>query len=112
LRNRNQKARFDSERSEKPARLLAMRHSNASRSRIQRIIAMFRKTMLALAALTAIGAASTLPSTEASAGFGWGKHHGHHLHFHGFHRFGIYNAYAPTCGYVYTRRGFLKYVCY
>ena len=48
---------------------------------------MFRKTLLALAATAAIGAAALTP-TAASAGW-----HGHHHHWHGGYRVGIY---VPT----------------
>jgi len=79
---------------------------------------MFRKSMLALAAVTAIFGAAALTSTDASAGGGkgwhgkgggWhGKHFGHgHRFGHGFYGYGY-----GDCGYILTRRGFMKYVCY
>jgi hypothetical protein len=62
---------------------------------------MFRKTILAIAATAALGAAALAPTT-ASAG-GWhGKHHGHHHHHHFKHRhYGFNSYYAPVyAGYV------------
>ncbi len=96
-------------------------------------IMMFRKTILALAAIAAIGGAAVATASDASAkGFkgGHGKHfHGKHFHgkhFHGHHhhghwghrgvRLGFYGgptyAYAPDCVRVITPRGFVKRVCY
>lgn len=64
---------------------------------------MFRKTILAIAATTAIGAAALSP-TAASAAWhgGWGGWHGPVVHHWGGPRigFGIYApayAYAPSC---------------
>ena len=88
---------------------------------------MFRKSMLALAAVTAIFGAAALNVTDASAkggghkgggfhgkGGGWHGKHGGHGHGHRRHGFGGFYAdygYAD-CGYFMTPRGFMKYVCY
>ena len=68
---------------------------------------MIRKSILALTALTALGAAALAP-TSASAltikgGWGWGGGWGHHHHFHGV-GFGFYGPryidVGPSCYYV------------
>ncbi len=63
---------------------------------------MFRKTILALAATAALGAAALAP-TSASAGGGFGWHHGgwgHHWGWgHGYgYRVSLYNPYIYDAG--------------
>jgi hypothetical protein len=100
---------------------------NVLKQRKQRRTTMFRKSMLALAAVTAIFGATALTATDASAGGGkggwhgkgggWHGKHGGHGHGHGHrHRFGHgfygYGYGYSDCGYILTPRGFMKYVCY
>jgi len=59
---------------------------------------MFRKSLLALSAITVIGAAALAP-TAASAGGGW-KHHGHHGWGHGY-GYGYGASYVGYTGYGY-----------
>ncbi len=58
---------------------------------------MFRKTLIALGATVALGAAALAP-TAASAGGGWHGHH-HHHGWHGGWGFGFAPTYvaAPEC---------------
>jgi hypothetical protein len=59
---------------------------------------MFRKTILALAAIATVGAAALAP-TSASAGWHGGHHWGHGWG-HGFgygYGIGLYNTYASDC---------------
>lgn len=58
---------------------------------------MFRKSLLALAAVAALGAAALAP-TSASAwhGGGW---HGHHHGHHGWHRGVGFGVFGPTYAY-------------
>ena len=58
---------------------------------------MFRKAMLALSALTVIGAAALAP-TAASAGWKGGWHHGHHGWGHGY-GYGYGASYIGYTGY-------------
>ena len=76
---------------------------------------MFRKSMIALAAVAALGF-TAFSATEASAkpwkGGGWGKGWGYH-HFHG-HRLAYgfaAMAVGPYCYEVVTRRGFIRTIC-
>lgn len=62
---------------------------------------MFRKTILALTGVAALGAAALAPTSASAWGYkGWGW--GHHHHFHG--GYGFYGAryvdFAPSCYYV------------
>ena len=62
---------------------------------------MFRKTILALAAVATVGAAALAP-TAASAGWKGGWHHGHHGWGHGYGGYGygvsLYNPYIYDGG--------------
>ena len=82
---------------------------------------MIRKSILALAAVAALGLTAA-GSTDALAkgkgghhGGGWHKHHHHH---HGGHhwrrgfRIGFYAPAYEECYKVVTRRGRIKLVCY
>jgi hypothetical protein len=75
---------------------------------------MIRKSILALAAIAAIGGATIATSSDAAAKKGgWhGHHHHHHFGHRGF-RVGFYGApaYYGNCFKVITRRGYLKTVC-
>jgi hypothetical protein len=54
---------------------------------------MLRKTILALAALTAVGVAA-LPSTEASAHWNRGWHHHYGWYHHGYRHVGWHRHYG------------------
>jgi hypothetical protein len=53
---------------------------------------MFRKSLLALTAIAALGAAALSPTTASA---GWGKKWGWHGHWHGHHHF-----HKPYWGYA------------
>jgi hypothetical protein len=78
---------------------------------------MFRKSMIAFAAIAALST-TALVSADAFAkpnGGGWGKgggmggwHHNHSGARYGFYGF---DSYAPDCYQIVTRRGYLRTVC-
>ncbi len=70
---------------------------------------MFRKSILALAAVAAIAGGASLGASDAEAGW---KGKGKIFHGHVFNPYWGMNAHTPHCGYVYTKKGFLKYVCF
>ncbi len=79
---------------------------------------MFRKSLIAVTALAALGIAALSPTTASAGGGkwggggwkgGWGGWH-HHHHF-GRYDFRFYGVAAPDCYAVYTRRGFIRYIC-
>lgn len=83
---------------------------------------MIRKSILALAAIAALGTAAVATSSDAAAKKGgWHGHHhhhhghGHHHHGHGHRHFriGFYAPayYAPTCYRVITPYGYVRKIC-
>ena len=73
---------------------------------------MIRKSLLALTAVAALGAAALAPTSASAWGFhggGWGHHWGHGVGFVGGP---TYVTVAPDCYYVkkITRSGFVKII--